>query len=331
MEIKSDKPFKVSENDKSMNQTYIETNYKGDTFYYSDAEKTILHREDGPAIEYANGRKDWFLNGQRHRCDGPAIEDPDGYKCWFLNDYIHRENGPAVEWSDGHKDWYLNGERHREDGPAIECVDGRKEWYRNGKLHRNDGPAIEYVSGRKEWFINGELHRNDGPAIEDSDGHKEWYLNSERHREDGPAVEYVDGRKDWYLYGKRHREDGPAIEFADGIVGYYVDNKPLTKEEFDARQSRPIELADLKTECKNLRHLVKCNYAAIDDLRGKLAEVELERDCAVRDREASYEQFRKSDEANLILTKALAQQKEICDFLLEELHKTWKVMWEKEL
>ena len=44
-----------------------------------------LHREDGPALEYANGNKYWFLNGQRHREDGPAIERTDGYKAWFLN------------------------------------------------------------------------------------------------------------------------------------------------------------------------------------------------------------------------------------------------------
>jgi len=24
-----------------------------------------LHREDGPAIEFANGQKDWYLNGKR--------------------------------------------------------------------------------------------------------------------------------------------------------------------------------------------------------------------------------------------------------------------------
>lgn len=31
-----------------------------------------LHREDGPAIEYANGSKFWYLNARRHREDGPV-------------------------------------------------------------------------------------------------------------------------------------------------------------------------------------------------------------------------------------------------------------------
>ena len=43
------------------------------------------HREDGPAIEFADGSKEWYLNGKRHREDGPAIENADGYKHWYLN------------------------------------------------------------------------------------------------------------------------------------------------------------------------------------------------------------------------------------------------------
>ena len=47
---------------------------------------TILHREDGPAVEFADGRKEWYLHGNLHREDGPAIEYADGSKFWFLND-----------------------------------------------------------------------------------------------------------------------------------------------------------------------------------------------------------------------------------------------------
>ena len=45
----------------------------------------VHHREDGPAIECANGSKVWYLNGKLHRADGPAIEHPDGIKIWYLN------------------------------------------------------------------------------------------------------------------------------------------------------------------------------------------------------------------------------------------------------
>ena len=44
-----------------------------------------LHRDDGPAIEYASGRKVWYQHGLRHRDDGPAIEWPNGAKRWWLN------------------------------------------------------------------------------------------------------------------------------------------------------------------------------------------------------------------------------------------------------
>jgi hypothetical protein len=44
-----------------------------------------LHRTDGPAFEYVNGTKAWWLNGQLHRTDGPAVESPNGAKSWYLN------------------------------------------------------------------------------------------------------------------------------------------------------------------------------------------------------------------------------------------------------
>ena len=62
-----------------------------------------------------NGDKFWYLNGQLHREDGPAREYADGSKSWWLNDQRHRVDGPACEWSDGHKSWYLNGERLTEE------------------------------------------------------------------------------------------------------------------------------------------------------------------------------------------------------------------------
>ena len=53
------------------------------TSWYNDVEQ--LHREDGPAIEYADGSKSWWINGKHHREDGPAIEREDGYKAWYIN------------------------------------------------------------------------------------------------------------------------------------------------------------------------------------------------------------------------------------------------------
>ena len=166
-----------------------------------------LHREDGPAIQLANGDKWWYLNDKRHREDGPAIEMANGDKFWYLNDKLHREDGPAVEnakWlksirtPNGDKRWFLNGKGLSESkwkqqvkksdcsgNPSftytVEISDtGDKRWYLNGKLHRGDGPASEYVSGTKEWYLNGKLHRENGPAIEYADGDKYWVLNGKQ-------------------------------------------------------------------------------------------------------------------------------------------------------
>jgi hypothetical protein len=73
-----------------------------------------LHRTDGPAIEWDNGEKRWYIDGLRHREDDPAVERSDGGKEWYINDKCHREDGPAVEYRNGSKDWYLNGNYYSE-------------------------------------------------------------------------------------------------------------------------------------------------------------------------------------------------------------------------
>lgn len=35
----------------------------------------VLHRENGPAVEYEDGSEEWYLEGKLHRVDGPAIID----------------------------------------------------------------------------------------------------------------------------------------------------------------------------------------------------------------------------------------------------------------
>ena len=69
-----------------MTPQYIEINEYGSKLYYKDKAMTILHRENGPAVEYADGSKFWVIDGKRHREDGPAIDRADGTKSWWLND-----------------------------------------------------------------------------------------------------------------------------------------------------------------------------------------------------------------------------------------------------
>jgi len=53
--------------------------------------KGKLHREDGPAIECANGSKAWYINDKLHREDGPAVESANGDKWWYLNSTLLTE------------------------------------------------------------------------------------------------------------------------------------------------------------------------------------------------------------------------------------------------
>lgn len=55
------------------------------------------HREDGPAIEWADGAKEWWVNDRRHRLDGPAYVGPGGSSAWWVNDtFIEKDNFPKA-------------------------------------------------------------------------------------------------------------------------------------------------------------------------------------------------------------------------------------------
>jgi hypothetical protein len=62
-------------------------------YYFKDGTSTvgqlfkdkILHRTDGPAVEFWNGDKQWMINGKLHRIDGPAI-DYKNVKFYYIND-----------------------------------------------------------------------------------------------------------------------------------------------------------------------------------------------------------------------------------------------------
>jgi len=73
----------------------VEVNKSGTFWRLNDK----LHREDGPAIEWADGTKKWCRNGQKHREDGPAVERADGYKEWWLNgeQYTEEEFNRAIK------------------------------------------------------------------------------------------------------------------------------------------------------------------------------------------------------------------------------------------
>jgi hypothetical protein len=142
------------------------------TEYYN--EKGQLHRIDGPAVEYVDGEKQWWVNGKLHR-DGdlPAvIKYEDGklsYEGWFENGLEHRIGSPSsIFYTDGIKPntfWRVNGENHRDgDLPAVERYsDYIFEWWINGKFHRETGPASCLIDEDgnvldKCWYLNDEIY-----------------------------------------------------------------------------------------------------------------------------------------------------------------------------
>jgi hypothetical protein len=93
------------------------------------------------------GSKRWYNNiGELHRTDGPAIEWYDGSKEWFVNGVLHRTDGPAMEDIIGFTEWWFNGKKHRLDGPAFE--DNNDYCYING-----------IKTFCKEWWLDGDQIR----------------------------------------------------------------------------------------------------------------------------------------------------------------------------
>lgn len=82
------------------------------------------------------GITQWYYKNKLHREDGPAIECADGTKGWYRNGLLHRDDGPAIEYANGAKFWYLNGQELTEaqfnariksscDGKVVE-IDGKQ-------------------------------------------------------------------------------------------------------------------------------------------------------------------------------------------------------------
>ena len=105
-------------------------------------------------------------NGQFHRLGGlPAIERANGGKEYWENGQLHRLGGlPAIEFADGSKYYYENDKLHRLGGlPAIECANGSKEYWENGKELTEAEAKRETCAGRvvtiegKEYILTPKV------------------------------------------------------------------------------------------------------------------------------------------------------------------------------
>jgi len=62
-------------------------------------------------VKVFENRVEWYFEGKLHREGGPACEYADGTKSWHKNGLLHREDGPAIEFSNGNKSWWFEGKK----------------------------------------------------------------------------------------------------------------------------------------------------------------------------------------------------------------------------
>ena len=69
----------------------------------------------GSKLVEIRGTKRWCdESGKNHRLDGPAVEYPDGEKRWYIHGDLHHLDGPAVECfygDEGRVLWYVDNKK----------------------------------------------------------------------------------------------------------------------------------------------------------------------------------------------------------------------------
>lgn len=54
-------------------------------YYYFDDKCSVLHKIDGPAIQFKTGEVHYFVQGMRHNIAGPAVSFNEFHQYW-IND-----------------------------------------------------------------------------------------------------------------------------------------------------------------------------------------------------------------------------------------------------
>ena len=82
--------------------------YKQDNEYKEDFNRWLdefENRDHNLGLVFSHKDED----GHYHNIDGPAVEYDNGTKKWFIHGKLHRENGPAIIWNSGNVLYFLNG------------------------------------------------------------------------------------------------------------------------------------------------------------------------------------------------------------------------------
>lgn len=120
---------------------------------FPDGQQQFYRKGDSLERVIFPSGKECFYNKDRelHREDGPAAIYPDGKEEYHMDGRLHREDGPAVIWPDGKEEYYMNGQLHREDGPAI-VYPGK--YYLLGKCVTSADVERRYNANRKKSALS---------------------------------------------------------------------------------------------------------------------------------------------------------------------------------
>lgn len=128
-------------------------------------ENGLLHRVDGPAIEWNNGDKSYFLNGMRHRTDGPAMVSHNGVFAWYLDGEVYSK-----------KDFLkLTKTQYAVLGRGIQTVYYQGNSYEEALKHFKEQDRAFRVYKKDEddqlWFVVKQKHykenQNASDCVED--------------------------------------------------------------------------------------------------------------------------------------------------------------------
>ncbi len=115
-----------------------------------------LHNRYGPAW-IDNVSIEYYIDGCQHREDGPAIIYADGVEEWMQNGDYHREDGPAI-YSSRSEIWKSNGQLHRDSGPAIVLF---KEDWKDICYCTPLGDVPNFNTRVRLWYHRGLFQRSE--------------------------------------------------------------------------------------------------------------------------------------------------------------------------
>ena len=68
----------------------------------------------------SNGNTIWYTGDRIHRNnDLPAVEYANGDREWWKNGLIHRDNQPAIERVNGESEWWEHGKLKKSTKPVL--------------------------------------------------------------------------------------------------------------------------------------------------------------------------------------------------------------------